>query len=587
MLNPRTGKLTQFVVLSLCLGAPLTAVAQDSVSPPPAAEATLDFLPDQNDPTALRCDALADHPTDPHRAGDGVVFEEISLDDALPVCEQAANRQPARPRYQYLYGRVLDSAGRYDDALRQFTLANQAGYALAAYSLGAFYKYGTGVAQDYGEAGRMYFRAGNGGVWDAYAELGTLYAEGTPADYPEAKRWFEHAMSGGSQVGRVYLGELYVDGRGVPADWSMAVSLFLEAEAHGDSDGIYDLGLLYRDGEAGVPKNPTTSYGWFIRAAQKGHVMAMVEVANDLYLGRGVGEDHQAAFDWYLQAAHHGVPVAQRNVATLYDLGDGVTQSEADAAAWYRQAAEQGDTIAMTQLSHHLRWGRGVAQDVRLSWEWLTKAADAGYPAAETELGMFYEDGFGHQQAAHWLGEAAKQGDGLAEVELGKLYQQGFGVDRDLDQARRLFTQAAASADPEVAQTARASLAALNPAPQPNSAAAPTAPALPQRRLPTQPSAAASDRSDTTAKVAIGVGLTVGAILLLDYLMGSDSESSNGSGQSGGTSTTTSSGPFGGSSSSTSTTSSVSRPDPPRPMVGNIFKIRMGEEGRNPGVVGR
>ena len=44
---------------------------------------------------------------------------------------------------------------------------------------------------------------------------------------------------------------------------------------------------------------------------------------------------------------------------------------------------------------------------------------------------------------------------------------------------------------------------------------------------------------------------------------------------------------FGGSSSSTSTTSSVSRPDPPRPMVGNIFKIRMGEEGRNPGVVGR
>src|ERR1700732_2146901 len=100
MLSPRMSTLAQFVVLSLCLGAPLTAIAQDSASPTPAAEATLDFLAYQNDPAALKCDAWADRPADPHRVGDGVVLEEINLDDALPVCEQAANRQPARPRYQ-------------------------------------------------------------------------------------------------------------------------------------------------------------------------------------------------------------------------------------------------------------------------------------------------------------------------------------------------------------------------------------------------------------------------------------------------------------------------------------------------------
>jgi TPR repeat protein len=535
MLSLRTKLLAEFVFLSLCSVAPLTAAAQVAGAPPPAAVATLDFLPDRNDPVALKCDALADYPSDPHRVGDGVVFGQISVADALPVCERAAAQLPARPRYQYLYGRVLEAAQRFDESARQLSLADQAGYGLARYNLGNLYADGTGVPQDLDKAATLYFGAGNLGIADAFAELGTLYTGETSPNYPEALSWFERAVQGGSISGRVYLGELYLDGHGVKEDFSKAVGLFLEAEAGGDSDGIFDLGLVYRDG-AGVPKNPVTAYGWFARAAQKGHPFAMVEVANAYYLGRGVGEDHREAFGWFLRAAYAGVRVAQRNVATLFDLGDGVTRSDADAAAWYRKAAEQGDAIAMTQLSHHLRRGQGVAQDVAQSWQWLTNAAEAGFPDAQTELGMFYEDGFGHQQAAYWFGEAAKQGDALAQVRLGSLYEQGFGVDRDLDQARRLFTQAAASTDPEVAQMARASLAALNPppapAPQPSrTAAAPpeAAPPAPQRRLPTQPSVSASDRADATAKVVIGVGLAIGAILLLNHFTGSDSQASTGS----------------------------------------------------------
>ena len=521
----RIGILAEVVVFSLCSLVPLTATAQDSGAAQPLAEATLEFPPDQSDPVALKCDALADHPSDPHRVGDGVAFEAISVTDALPVCEQAANQLPARPRYQYLYGRVLDAAERYEEADRQLTLADQAGYGLAAYSLGNFYADGNFVTQDSDKAASFFWRAGNAGLADAYADLGLLYTEAASPNYPEAISWFERAVAGGSNEGRVNLGELYATGRGVEKDYAKAMALFTEAAQGGDLDGMFDLGLMYRDG-FGVPADRNTAVNWFYKAARMGHPTAAVEVANSYYTGRGSGEDHVAAFIWYLRAANEGAPVGQRNVATLYDLGDGTTQSDADAAAWYRKAAEQGDALAMTELSHHLRSGRGVAQDVRESWDWLTKAAEAGFPPAQTELGMFYEDGLGHEQAAHWLGEAAKHGDGLAQVELGKLYVQGFGVDRDLDQARRLFTEAGASADLQVAEMARVSLEALNPAPQPSSAAAPTDAALPQRRLPTQPSVSASDRSDATAKIAVGVGLAVGAILLLDYLTGSDSKDS-------------------------------------------------------------
>jgi hypothetical protein len=114
--------LAQFALFSLCAVAPLTATAQISGALPPVAEATLDFLPDQHDRVALKCDALADHPDDPHRIGDGVAFERIGVVDALTVCEQAANRPPARPRYQFLYGRVLEAAQRYDEAARQFSM---------------------------------------------------------------------------------------------------------------------------------------------------------------------------------------------------------------------------------------------------------------------------------------------------------------------------------------------------------------------------------------------------------------------------------------------------------------------------------
>jgi TPR repeat protein len=250
--------LAQFALFSLCAVAPLTATAQISGALPPVAEATLDFLPDQHDRVALKCDALADHPDDPHRIGDGVAFERIGVVDALTVCEQAANRPPARPRYQFLYGRVLEAAQRYDEAARQFSMADQAGYALAANSLGNFYADGTAVTQDLDRAASFYFRAGNAGMAAAFAELGMIYTEGASPNYPEAKTWFERAVRGGSNIGRVYLGELYATGKGIEKDFAKAAALFGEAAQGGEPEGMFDLGLMYRDG-TGVPTNPVAA----------------------------------------------------------------------------------------------------------------------------------------------------------------------------------------------------------------------------------------------------------------------------------------------------------------------------------------
>ena len=160
-----------------------------------AGKASLNFPPDRNDPVALQCDQLADYPFDTLRVGDGVALDKIQVDQALPVCEQAAERQPVRPRYQYLYGRVLDAAKRYPEAVAQLAAADQAGYGLASFSLAAFYADGDGVPKNPEQALRLYFRAGNAGIADAFAGGGEIYLEENPPNYAEAKSWLEQAVA--------------------------------------------------------------------------------------------------------------------------------------------------------------------------------------------------------------------------------------------------------------------------------------------------------------------------------------------------------------------------------------------------------
>jgi TPR repeat protein len=221
----------------------------------------------------------------------------------------------------------------------------------------------------------------------------------------------------------------------------------------------------------------------------------------------------------------------------------------------------------MFQLGWLVRNGDGTPRSEADAVRWFRQAADRGNASAEESLGKGYMKGLGgrapdYGAAAHWFERAASKDDGVAQVKLGLFYSNGWGVPRDMQRAQSLFVKATLSPEPQVARAARENLSGM-----------------------LHHGPAARDRDDTTAAV-VGVAL-VGLALLA--IFGGSGESSGGSGSGGGTPTTTGGGPFGGGSPSTSTAPQMraTRPDPPKPMVGNIGKIRMGEEGRNPGFVGR
>ena len=442
-----------------------------------------------------RCDELADSPYDSQKVGSGVPFAQINISEALPVCEQAATRQPPRPRYQFIYGRVLEAANRYADAAQAYSLAEQAGYALAAvnlgrlytmgrgvsqdfqhaarlyrqgadagvsvafYNLGQLYETGQGVSQDWGEAAKWYQKAGDAGYADGYAALSVLHAQSNPPHNAEAAKWAQKAAQGGSAFGSLLLGWHYLSGAGIEKDPVLAKRWYEEAAKQGLTDAMYRLGLMYRTGE-GIPPDPGTAAQWMYKAAEQGHHLAEAELGNMFYNGRGTKQDYGAAFAWYLRAAQGGIVRAQNSVAALYELGQGVTKNDFDAVAWYRKAADQGDVYAMDQMGMHLRLGKGVAWNEAEAMQWFRKAADKGYAPAESSLGYGYMHGLGgglqdYRQSAYWLGKAAAQGDSYGQYNLAVLYGKGWGVDQDLGHAKALFLQAAGSPVPELAKNAR------------------------------------------------------------------------------------------------------------------------------------
>jgi TPR repeat protein len=493
-----------------------------------AGSASLNFPPDRNDSVALQCDQLANQPSDAQRIGEGVTLKKIQIDQALPVCEQAAERQPARPRYQYLYGRVLDAAKRYPDAAAQYTAADQAGYALASLALAEMYSEGDGVPKNLGQSQRLYFRAGNAGIADAFAEGGELYFEEDPPNYVQAKSWFENAAQGGSADGNAELGWMYESGSGVNKDPAKALSLFNEAAKRGSAEGMYYLGSVYREG-LGVQKDLATACQWFIRAGTSENPYAEAEAGFCYYNGTGVAQDHEAAFRWFTLAGQAGLLDARVYVADMMERGDGFRQDDAGAVQWYQAAAEQGDVYAMTELGAHLRLGKGVAWSEAQAMQWFAKAAQQGYVPAETSLAMGYENGLGqdsgqgrqdYQLAASWYGKAADQNDGYAQLNLGVMYENGWGVPQDLERAKQLYARAAGSSNTAVADLGKQYFDNVPASAPPDR--------TPQRSV----ASSSKDSSDFWSVVIVGA-LAIGAVSLLTSGGSSSSDSAGGYSGSG------------------------------------------------------
>jgi localization factor PodJL len=104
----------------------------------------------------------------------------------------------------------------------------------------------------------------------------------------------------------------------------------------------YLLGALYQQGEH-VKADPVTAFAWFSRAAEKGNLKAMHNLAIAYAQGQGTAKDEARAAEWFTRGAERGYVDSAFDLAVLYERGTGVPQVLKQSLKWYDVAALAGD----------------------------------------------------------------------------------------------------------------------------------------------------------------------------------------------------------------------------------------------------
>src|SRR4030042_465 len=157
-------------------------------------------------------------------------------------------------------------------------------------------------------------------------------------------------------------------------------------------------------------------------------------------------------FSKKLKLAKVGDEEAQMAVAAAYEQGGEAKKDIAEAAKWYREAALAGNIEAEFRLARLVSKGaKGLNKDLKTAAKLYEAAANSGHLESQNAMGQAYQNGLGVEvneaKAVEWYRKAADAKLAVAQNNLGILYLNGKGVARDVNDAFKLFEQAASQGD--------------------------------------------------------------------------------------------------------------------------------------------
>ncbi len=185
-----------------------------------------------------------------------------------------------------------------------------------------------------------------------------------------------------------------------------------KAAEKGDTESQYHLGLMYKTGD-GVLQDDAQALEWYIKAAEKKHAGAMLQMGSYYYYSN----EYEKGLHWLQQAAEQDVADANIFLGKMYKGGKGVKKDFDQALNYYLKANEL-DSIFSEYLISYIN-----------------------------ETGIMYYQGKDYEKAFEWFQKAADRGDGKAQYFLGDMYNKGKGVDQDSGKAFEWFQKAKKSSN--------------------------------------------------------------------------------------------------------------------------------------------
>lgn len=210
--------------------------------------------------------------------------------------------------------------------------AAKAGDVEAQCSLGFFYWYGDGVAEDDEKAFYWWNLAAQKGDDDAMTGLGMYYGKNNvdalalewltrasslgnnSADFflylhydnsnqqAKAYDYLRKAAFGGIPPAQYLMGKSFEDANNMIA----AIEWYKKAADNEEERAQYALGECYRQGKGGLPKDEEKAFQYYILSANQGFLPAFYRSAYALFYGYGVEQNREAAMEVMEIAADYG-----------------------------------------------------------------------------------------------------------------------------------------------------------------------------------------------------------------------------------------------------------------------------------------
>lgn len=229
-------------------------------------------------------------------------------------------------------------------AFELFQTAAETGHAPSLNHLGNCYMKGYGVEKNEAEALKNFTLAADGGYAGAHINLGIFHAKGAlgfKVDNQKAIVCFEKAIELGRNDGYYFLGLVYER-----LDTKKAQECHEKGVSFNEPKSIFELAQFKKSGTAG-DVDLEGAFELFKKAAAAGIHQAHLFLGEMYYSGKGAPKSETQAFKHYFIAAKQNDDTAQYVLGILYEYGEGIPKDIDIALKYYDLSAKQGNNLAM------------------------------------------------------------------------------------------------------------------------------------------------------------------------------------------------------------------------------------------------
>lgn len=374
-----------------------------------------------------------------------ILLNRGKIEEAIGIFERAVPLGESRAAYNlgFIYEFEHDFVDG-EKSLYWYKKAVELGDVSANHDVASLYYRGEIVEKDVDKAFQYYKAGADKGDADCITSLAICYHKGEGAEqcYKSAFELFKKAAKKDNAVAEAYLGEYYSKGY-VRKDLKRSFYWYKQAALNGHADAQYNVGVSYEKG-VGVAKDSEQAFAWYRQAAENGCDEAQYDLAEAYDKGTFFEQNDEKAFQWYLSAAENGHALAMHNLGCCYYNGQGTQKNLNKAREWWEKAIEKGCSESCLQLGNMYYYGIGTDLNYEKGVEYFQKAANNAN--AFNNLGIACMDGkflpVDNALAVDYFNRAIDAGSAQGCYNLGRCYEIGAGVERNLEEAAKLYLKA-------------------------------------------------------------------------------------------------------------------------------------------------